>query len=81
MPRTRETQAEEELRIDFEILAVLLNPDVRGPLSVEEIVREMKNRAAVDDSLDRLYGAGLVHRWDEFVCPTQAARRFDAMTQ
>ncbi len=68
------TPAEEEKRVDAAILGWLLSDQVRAPVSVDEVGREIDEGLAVTDSLDRLYGAGLVHRLDEFVFATQAAR-------
>jgi predicted transcriptional regulator len=73
---TGATPAEQDKRIDAAVMGWLLNEDVRGPVSVDEVAREIGDRVAVTDSLARLEGAGLVHRMGEFVFATHAARRF-----
>ncbi|MGN6870282.1 MAG: hypothetical protein ACTHMY_17980 [Solirubrobacteraceae bacterium] len=61
-------------RVDRAILGLLLfDPGV--PLwAVDELVREIGNPIAVDDSLHHLHRAGLIHRLDQgFVFATRAA--------
>jgi hypothetical protein len=58
------------------ILDLLLRTHDSGPWAIEELVREIGDRVAVDDALARLHGAGLVHRLQEgFVFATRAAIR------
>jgi hypothetical protein len=48
-----------------------MEPDVQRPWSREEIDREIGSDTT--DSLNRLYGVGLIHRLDGFVWVTRAA--------
>ncbi len=50
---------------------LLLSTD--RPWSVDEVSREIGDPVEAADSLDRLYGAGLVHRPEGFAFPTRAA--------
>jgi hypothetical protein len=65
--------ADEEARIDQAVMALLTGSE--GPWAVEEVAREVGDSSAAMDSLDRLHGAGLVHRLDDFVFATRAAVR------
>lgn len=65
------TPAEEDGHIDSAILGLLMEPDVQRPWSREEIDREIGSNTT--DSLNRLYGVGLIHRLDGFVWVTRAA--------
>jgi hypothetical protein len=65
------TPAEEDGQIDSAILGLLIDPDVQRPWSREEIDREIGSDTT--DSLNRLFGAGLIHRLDGFVWVTRAA--------
>jgi hypothetical protein len=68
--------AQEDDRLDRAILDLLLHDQSCGPWAIEELVREIGDRAAVEDSLARLYGAGLIHRiLGGFVFATRAAVR------
>jgi hypothetical protein len=69
------TPAEEDGQIDGAILGLLISPDSQRPWSVEEIIREIGDDTT--DSLNRLYGAGLIHRLDGFVWATRAALMAD----
>jgi len=70
------TPAEQEVHDDTTVLNLLLEDDVRAPLSVDELIREVGRHINALDSLTRLQGSGLIHRCDEFVFATRAARRF-----
>lgn len=49
-------------------------------LTAEEIARELGDPpAAIEESLDALRGAGLLHPHGLFVLPTRAAVRFDEL--
>jgi hypothetical protein len=61
---------------DATVLA-LLKSGGSWPWSVEEVERALG--ADASDSLNRLYGAGLIHRLGGFVWPTQAALAADAL--
>jgi hypothetical protein len=63
--------AEADARTDTAIHALLIDSDSQRPWSVEEITRELGEDPT--DSLNRLYGAGLIHRLDGFVWPSRAA--------
>jgi len=69
----RSPVAEEEGRVDSGILAMLTAPDASRPWSVDEVAREVGDRIDTDDGLARLYGAGLIHRYGEFVFASRAA--------
>jgi hypothetical protein len=72
MPSKRTlSPAEEDGQTDSAVLALLLYSDSQRPWSVEEVEREIGRDT--DDSLARLYGAGLIHRLKRFVWPTRAA--------
>lgn len=59
------------------VMLVLLTGDP-GPWSRAELQREIARsigeQVDVDDAIDALYGAGLVHVSDELVIPARAAR-------
>ena len=63
-----------ELRLDKEILAVMLD-DVPLPWSVDELARELGDPLGSIDAIRRLSDHGLVHRLGDFVFPTRTARR------
>jgi hypothetical protein len=65
----RSSVAEWERHIDGVILGLLLGNNQR-PWAVEEIEREIGDDTR--DSLNRLYGAGLIHRLEGFVWATRA---------
>ena len=65
------TPAEREHTLDGAILGLLIDLEYHRPWSAEEIAREVGED--VTDSLNRLYGAGLIHRLDGFVWATHAA--------
>ncbi len=59
------TVIEQDAAEDSAILALLLLETSHRPWAVEEVAREMGRDVA--DSLARLYGGGLIHRFDGFV--------------
>jgi hypothetical protein len=65
--------AADERRMDQAILALLLVPEEQRPWSVDEVKREMGEPLETVDSLARLHGAGLIHRFGEFVFASRAA--------
>lgn len=70
------TPVEHEGMIDQAVLALLVNADDQRLWSFEEIEREMGSNPI--DSLNRLYGGGLIHRLDKrFFWATRAALMSD----
>lgn len=57
---------------DFTVLDLLVVAH-DGLWSVDELKQLIGDPTAVDDSLARLHGLGLVHRLDGFVCATRGA--------
>jgi DNA-binding transcriptional ArsR family regulator len=75
-----DTLAHDDDKFDQAILSLLVHERSRGPWAVEELVREIGDRIAVEDALARLYGAGLIHRLEAgFVFATRAALRADQL--
>jgi hypothetical protein len=68
---------EQETQTDRAILGMLLVE--RGPWSFDEVAREIGDCVAATDGLNRLYAAGLVHRFDGFVFAARAAAKADAL--
>jgi hypothetical protein len=64
------------------VLMVLLSSDP-GPWSRADLDREIKGSRGepidVDEAIDALYGAGLIHVSDNLVLPTRAARVMDEL--
>jgi hypothetical protein len=61
------------------VLSSLLAED--RPWTVEEMIREMGSRPAVEDAIDELYGAGLVNRINKrVICASRAAIRADELS-
>jgi hypothetical protein len=71
------TPAEREGVTDSAILGLLMLETSHRPWAVDEVAREM--RRDVTDSLNRLYGSGLIHRLDGFVWAARAAVTADAI--
>jgi len=69
------TPAEQEVHDDTAVLNLLLHDTGRTPLSVEEVIREIGRRINALDALARLHGSGLIHRCEDYVFATRAARR------
>jgi hypothetical protein len=66
---------DDETRIDRFVLNLLLDEDNQRPRSIEEVIREHGNQPEALDGLDRLHGAGLIHRIDGYVFASRAAIR------
>lgn len=64
---------------DSAVLAMLICDDACPVWSMDEITRTLGRGGDAIDSVDRLAAAGLVHRIDQFVFPTLAARRADEL--
>jgi hypothetical protein len=60
--------------IDNTVVSFVLDGD-SWPWSIEEIARELGDRADAEDAVARLAGAGLVHRIGDFAFPTRSLRR------
>lgn len=65
------TRAVEDWISDAAVLGLMLPRDDQRPWSKDEIDRVIGEDTA--DSLNRLYGAGLIHRLNGFVWATRAA--------
>lgn len=63
---------------DRNVLNLML-VDSPWPWSLDEIARELHSTVDAQDAIARLADAGLLHRLDEFVFPTRAARRADEL--
>jgi predicted transcriptional regulator len=53
------------------LLMFLLSETMRGPVSVDEVAREMRRDPT--DALHSLHAAGLIHRLGDFVWASRAA--------
>ena len=78
MPERQTTPAEEDGQTDSAVLALLVYSDSQRPWSVDEVGREIGDDT--EDSLARLYGAGLIHRLDGFVWASRAAVMADEIS-
>jgi hypothetical protein len=73
--QTNPGESEEFARLDGAILGLLVST-FRHPWTVDEIECEIGAESInVPPAIHRLDAAGLLHSWDEFVCPTHAAIR------
>lgn len=72
------TPAERDAQTDSAILGLLMNDTSHRPWAVEEITREIGWDTT--DSLNRLYGGGLIHRLQDFVWATRAAVMVDEIS-
>jgi predicted transcriptional regulator len=78
MPEQRTpSPAEQDRVIDAAVLDLLMSPRNQRPWSVDEIEREIGKETP--DSLNRLYGAGLIHRLDRFAWASRAAIMAEAI--
>ena len=68
-------EVNEEERFEAAILGLLLDSPVRGPWSVDELSRELKDTLAVTDAVASLHAIGLIHRCDDLIFPTRVAVR------
>jgi hypothetical protein len=69
--QTTFSPAEQEGQIDSTILGLLIYENAQRPWSFDEIAREIGKNPT--DSLNRLYGGGLIHRLEDFVWASRAA--------
>lgn len=68
-----------EEQSDSAVLAMLICDQACPVWSMDEIMRTLGRSGDAIDSVCRLAAAGLVHRIDQFVFPTLAARRADEL--
>ncbi len=71
MPNDEPTVIERHNASDSAVIGLLMLEISHRPWSVDEVAREMGED--VTDSLNRLYGGGLIHRLDGFVWASRAA--------
>jgi hypothetical protein len=72
----------DEARIDWLVLDLLIDPDRQRPWSVGEVIREHGHEQNALDGLDRLHGAGLIHKTsDGFVFASRPAVRYSEIAQ
>lgn len=64
---------------DSTVLNLMLCDETCCVWSVEELARTIHSRVGAHDAVLRLEAAGLVHRINEFVFPSLAARRADEL--
>jgi hypothetical protein len=69
--QTTLTPMQRDAQQDAGIISLLVDVDATRPWSFDEIAREMGQNPT--DSLNRLYGGGLIHRLESFVWATRAA--------
>jgi hypothetical protein len=75
------TPTHDDAVTDGTIMAMLLADDAQRPWTFAEIAREMGDEIGTTDSLNRLYGGGLVHRLEGFVFATRAALASDLLAR
>ncbi len=68
-------------RLERVILGLLI-AECRHPWAIGEIEREIGGESSnVPPAIHRLKEAGLLHAWDEFVCPTRASMHAHGIMQ
>jgi hypothetical protein len=67
--------AEEDDRLERDIVALLSNHGPTGLWSIGEVRQALGGALVITDALDRLHKAGVIHRCGEFVLITRAAAR------
>jgi hypothetical protein len=72
----------DEARIDWLVLDLLIDPDRQRPWTTHEVIREHGHMQNALDALDRLHGAGLIHKThDGFVFASRPAVRYSEIAQ
>lgn len=66
--------------VEREVLALLLESELRGPWSVWELGLKIGSERFAADAVMRLHAAGLVHLCRDFVWPTRPAARMHRLT-
>jgi len=71
----RLTPAQEMDQAEYVVLRLMLDDEIPGLWTVRELAQAVGSELKAADALAGLHAAGLVHRFDEFVCPTRSAGR------
>jgi hypothetical protein len=66
--------------VEREVLALLLESELPGPWSAQELGLEIGSDLATTDAVIRLHAAGVVHLCHGFVWPTRPAARLHRLT-
>lgn len=69
-----------DARLDRSVLGLLLGSDETALWTVAEVERELGGEHDLIDAIDRLHCAGLIHRLQDFVFVTRAARHADELS-
>jgi hypothetical protein len=73
-PSSARSPRDDADQVDRAIQSLLLFEPSVGPWAIDELVREIGDHIDVDDSLQRLHRASLIHRLDDgFVFASRAA--------
>jgi hypothetical protein len=71
----------DEARVDWLILDLLIDENRQRPWAAAEVAREHGHEENAIDALDRLHGAGLINKTgDGFVFASRAAVRYNEIT-
>jgi hypothetical protein len=72
--------ARQDDHVEWIVLSLLLESRMTRPWSTQELARELGDELQATDAVERLRGAGLVHRCQEFVFATRSAVRFHELS-
>jgi predicted transcriptional regulator len=72
---SRRTPAEQMDQMQNVVLHALLDDEVPGLWTVQEVATAVGNESEAEDALMWLHMAGLVHRHEQFVWPRRTAGR------